>query len=246
MLEPRVLVVRHVPEEALGRLQLELSACRVALEVADCFAADWPGRVARGFDPANYDGLVVMGGPMSANDAERFPHLAVELDWLRAATAAGLPTLGICLGAQLLAKALGGRVYRHQVPEIGWYSIELLPAAAEDPLLGQGIGHATVFHWHNDTFELPPGAVQLARSATCPQQAFRIGNVWGLQFHPEMTAAMADDWLVDPSLCSDVTPEAARQIVRQTPEALQRSIPFVEQIFRRFAALCHARPRARS
>ncbi len=246
MPEPRVLVVRHVPEEALGRLQFELSACRVALEVADCFAADWPGRVARGFDPSAYDGLVVMGGPMSANDAERFPHLAVELDWLRAAAAVGLPTLGICLGAQLLAKALGGQVYRHDVPEIGWYSIELLPAATADPLLGQGAERATVFHWHNDTFALPPGAVQLARSATCPQQAFRIGSAWGVQFHPEMTAQMVDDWLVDPSLCGDVTPAAARQIAQQTPDALQRSIPFVEQIFRRFAALCHARRRQRA
>ena len=106
---------------------------------------------------------------------------------------ADLPVLGICLGAQLLAKTLGARVYPNRVKEIGWYPIELTPAAADDPLFAQS-GAQTVFQWHGDTFDLPAGAVHLARSPLCENQAFRYGhNAYGLQFHIEMTAAMIDD-----------------------------------------------------
>ena len=109
-----------------------------------------------------------------------------------------LPVLGICLGSQLLAKTLGARVYPNHVKEIGWYPVELTPAAADDPLFAQS-GTRTMFQWHGDTFDLPSGAVHLARSPACENQAFRYGRrAYGLQFHIEMTAAMIDDWLSVP------------------------------------------------
>jgi GMP synthase-like glutamine amidotransferase len=120
-------------------------------------------------------GLVILGGPMSANDVDLYAHLEVELDWIREAIACELPTLGICLGAQLMAKALGGRVYRHRRREVGWFELEWTPEAATDRLFG-GQTSRTVFEWHGDTFDLPAGAVQLARSRSCEHQAFRYGE----------------------------------------------------------------------
>jgi GMP synthase-like glutamine amidotransferase len=141
-------------------------------------------------------GLIVLGGTMSANDGDRFPFLVAELDWIRAAVHRHVPMLGICLGAQLLAKALGAAVYRNAQPEIGWYQVDLLPVAAEDRLFRGRSLRETVFHWHGDTFDLPAGAVHLARSPLCPHQAFRCGaTAYGLQFHVEMAPDLMDLWL---------------------------------------------------
>ena len=165
-----------------------------------------------------------MGGPMNADETDRFPFLADEVRWLRQAVDTGLPVLGVCLGAQLLAKALGARVYANRVKEIGWYATELLPAAADDRLFCDIASPVTVFHWHGDTFDLPHGAVQLARSAQCENQAFRFGpSAYALQFHLEMTAAMIDEWLCEGNNCGELSglsyidPAAIRA---QTPQQL--------------------------
>jgi GMP synthase (glutamine-hydrolysing) len=202
-------------------------------------------------------GLIVMGGPMNVDETEQYPFLAREVQWIQQALAARLPVLGICLGAQLIAKALGARVYplRKRGPqtplkEIGWYDIELLPQAAGDPLLGAcfdgrvaaASAAVTVFQWHGDTFDLPPGVVHLARSAACPHQAFRHGDrAWALQFHIEMTAAMIDDWLGVPGNCRElheldyIDPAAIRA---QTPQELPALQVLAGRVLRRFAALC--------
>ncbi|MEL7142421.1 MAG: glutamine amidotransferase [Cyanobacteria bacterium J06573_11] len=137
-----------------------------------------------------YAGALVFGGPMSVNDDE--PYLHQEMDWIRQVLAAGLPYLGICLGAQLLAKVLGADVNRHEnaVEEIGYYPI----FATEE---GQSLfsDRMEVYQWHNEGFELPEGAVRLASGKDFPNQAFRWGDrTYAIQFHPEMTADMVDFW----------------------------------------------------
>jgi len=143
-------------------------------------------------------GLVVMGGPMGVGEVSEHPWLAGELELLAAAVAAGLPVLGVCLGAQLLAAALGARVYRGERPEIGSGTVSLTADGRADPVLGAaGLAELPVVHWHQDTFDLPPGAVLLAGSALYPHQAFRAhvrARVYGLQFHVEVDRALAADW----------------------------------------------------
>ena len=136
-------------------------------------------------DPAAADLLVVLGGPMSVNDMAACPWLAAEKDFIRRFAATGRPLLGICLGAQLLASALGARVYPGREKEIGW-----LPVAGEPHHHSAAFRFpdtAEVFQWHGETFDLPPGAVRLARSRACENQAFQIGAAIGLQFHLEAT-----------------------------------------------------------
>jgi GMP synthase (glutamine-hydrolysing) len=135
-----------------------------------------------------FDRLVVMGGPMSVHDEPRLPWLAEEKRFLRGALERGARVLGICLGAQLLAEALGGRVVPARAKEIGWFPVALTPAAAAVPAFAGLPERWEVFHWHGETFDLPPGAVRLAGTEACPNQAFAHGrNVLALQFHPEAT-----------------------------------------------------------
>jgi len=239
----RVMVLRHVANEALGNLEVVLRACGLELDVVDCFTDRWPDVERAGFDPGRLAGLVVMGGTMHVHQTDRFPFLATEIEWLRAACEAQLPTLGICLGAQMLAHALGAHVYPNDIKEIGWYQIELLGAGSSDRLLAGSRPRQTVFQWHGDTFDLPAGAVLLARGATCPHQAFRYGpRAYGLQFHPEMTAEMVQLWLRAPGMCEEVASQESidpDEIRGRMAESLAAMAPFSTQIFRGFAELCH-------
>ena len=138
---------------------------------------------------AALQGLVVLGGPMSVHDAPRLPWLAAEQALLRAALAARVPTLGICLGAQLIADCLGAAVTTGAAREIGWYPVQFDPSTAADPAWGAAFPAALdVFHWHGETFALPAGARRLASSEACRNQAFTYGDkVVALQFHLEAT-----------------------------------------------------------
>jgi GMP synthase-like glutamine amidotransferase len=131
-------------------------------------------------------GLVVLGGGMGAYDADRFPHLRDEIACIESALRSGRPMLGICLGSQLLATALGAKVQPMGYHEIGWREVELGPAARADPLWARSPERFTAFHWHGDSFDLPAGAVHLASSSECANQAFRHGLAFGMQFHPEV------------------------------------------------------------
>jgi GMP synthase (glutamine-hydrolysing) len=152
-----------------------------------------------------YRGLIVLGGPMNVEDQHRLPHLKTELRTIEHALRQEKPVLGICLGAQLLAHALGAPVRRHEQHEIGWYELATTEAGRQDSVFGALGERAPVFQWHSRTYDLPHGAEQLARTATCEQQAFRYGaTAYGFQFHLEANAAMIDRWLSLPELLDEL------------------------------------------
>jgi GMP synthase (glutamine-hydrolysing) len=195
----RILVFRHAAFEELGTLRPTLESRGFRVESVQLYE---PG--AQVPDIADAAGLVFMGGPMCANDDLPFLHSEVEL--IRGAAGRGQPVLGICLGAQLIAKALGVRVPRSPKPEIGWFHVDLTDAGRLDPVFANMGDPVAVFHWHQDMFEVPPGAELLATAPGCPNQAFRSGrNIYGFQFHPEMTPAMIEDWQRHAEVCGEAT-----------------------------------------
>jgi len=183
--KPLVRVLQHAEPEVPGLIGEILEAGGAKLEVVRPFAGD-----SVSTDPASLQGLLVMGGPMGVYETVRFPHLSDEIALIRNALARGIPVLGVCLGSQLLALALGARV-EPGVKEIGWFPVQTTPEAGADPLF-EGMGPSfTPFHWHGDRFDLPPGAVSLARSERTACQAFRHGrSAYGLLFHAEMSESM--------------------------------------------------------
>jgi len=155
----------------------------------------------------NFDTLIMMGGPMSVNEDEIYPYIKEEERLVRDFIAKGKKILGVCLGAQIMAKALGARVYTGPQKEIGWYNIDLTEEGVKDPLMKSLAFHPqvrdfwkkfNVFHWHGETFDIPAGAVRLASSALYPNQAFRHGNkAYAFQFHIEVRKEMILEWLKD-------------------------------------------------
>ena len=194
-----VLVFRHVPFEGLGLIGDVLDDRGVPYEYID-LARD-PGALP---DTGSAAALIFMGGPMSANDS--LPYLRTEMNIINRAIAAGKPVLGVCLGAQLIAKALGAEVYRNPVnKEIGWGPVHWTAAARHDPLFAGLTEPETVFHWHGETFDLPRGSEWLAWSDACRHQAFRAApGVYGIQFHLEVTAEMIAGWLAEEANHADV------------------------------------------
>jgi len=191
----RALILTHAPHEHAGL-------------VGHALAGEIDTRALYRGDPvptsaAAYDLVVAMGGPMSAWDDAAHPFLAAEARLLAGAARAGACVLGICLGAQLLARGLGARVYRNRARELGIAPIALTDDGRADPLLAPLDG-ADVLHWHDDTFDLPAGAVRLASTELTPNQAFRFGaRAWGVQFHVECDTAMIRAW-------SEMEPDLAR------------------------------------
>ncbi len=180
---------RQVPFEGLGYIEPAVRGASCAVRVIDA-ESPYPSPESI----AELPGLILLGGPMSAND--NTPFLRHQLAALDVALRESIPILGICLGAQLLAKAAGAQVYRNQEPEIGFFNIQLTPAGVADPILGKLDRQECVFHWHSDTFSLPRGSELLAYSASKKNQAYRIENfAYGLQFHPEVTPAMIGQWV---------------------------------------------------
>ena len=146
--------------------------------------------------PDDFDAWLIMGGPMNVDDIASHPYLRPERDLVADLIRRDRPVLGICLGAQIVARAAGARVYPQQSKEIGLFDVELTPGARQDPLFRDLDSPLEVFQWHGDTFDLPAGAVWLARSERFQHQAFRLGRrVYGLQFHVEVTLATARQWV---------------------------------------------------
>jgi GMP synthase-like glutamine amidotransferase len=179
----RVHVLQHVPFEGLGSIAAWLEARKATILWTRFFEA--PKLPA----PDSVDMNIILGGPMSVNDEKELSWLVQEKQYIRDSIARGIPILGICLGAQLIAGAMGARIYKNPVKEIGWFPIHAVPATDGGLHLPQ---ECIAFHWHGETFDLPAGAVHLAESEACRNQAFQLNrNVIGLQFHLETTVQSA-------------------------------------------------------
>jgi GMP synthase (glutamine-hydrolysing) len=193
-MELRVLVIQHVASEPPGSITSALAAAGVDMTIVRVHEGQPVPRAL----PAGFAGLVVMGGPMAVYESHRHPHLDDELALIFACVKAGIPVLGVCLGSQLLAAALGAKITPGGRKEIGWYSVWLEDAASDDPLFAGIESPFMGFHWHGDVFPLPAGAVALARSEMTPLQAFRHGaNAYGLLFHLEVTGAQVSGMAAD-------------------------------------------------
>jgi GMP synthase-like glutamine amidotransferase len=183
-----IRIFRHVASEGPGYFSNYLDSRNLPYELICIDAGD---SVPKRIDDVS--GLVFMGGPMSVNDD--LPWIQQELELIQRAADNGLPVLGHCLGGQLIGKAMGGKVMANPVKEIGWHPVQALDnEAARDWLEGLP-EEFEVFHWHGETFSLPPQALPLMRSGYCANQAFTIGNMLALQCHVEMTAPMVEEWI---------------------------------------------------
>ncbi|HBI14229.1 MAG TPA: amidotransferase [Desulfobulbaceae bacterium] len=180
----RAHYLQHVPFEGLGSIEPWLETKGYELTHTRFFeSTELP-------DTKAIDLLVIMGGPMSVNDEDKFPWLVSEKQFVREVIESGKPVLGICLGAQMIASSMGARVFPNPVKEIGWFPIYTVDSI--DGSIFSFPPSETVFHWHGETFDLPSGAIRLAKSEGCENQAFQLGkSVIGLQFHLETTPESA-------------------------------------------------------
>jgi GMP synthase (glutamine-hydrolysing) len=209
MTPPRLLVIQHNLDDALNDLAAPLVEAGLMIDTWCTFQASQPEEPLESFD-----GVLSLGALASAMDEATTPWIANEIAVLEHALARRMPILGVCFGAQLLARAAGGRVYRSPVTEIGWYQVDMAPEAASDPVLG-GLGpRPHVFQSHYDTFDLPSSATVLGRTGELTE-AFRIGDrAWAVQFHIEANPSLVYSWLAaykDAMLKADVDIDELRQ-----------------------------------
>jgi GMP synthase-like glutamine amidotransferase len=199
-------------------------------------------------DWRRYEGIVVMGGAMGVYEHETHPWLAAELELIGEAAQAGRAYWGVCLGAQLLAAALGARVAPGPRPELGVLPVHLTEAAAADPVFSAAPGSFSTLQWHGDTYELPAGAIQLARSSAFEQQAFALGRAYALQFHLEVDSALAERWIAIPAYVAELEqldgPGAAARMLAQVRQAEAQSVPLARALFSRWLELIVGLPRA--
>lgn len=189
--DPKVWAFVHVTHEDLGSFEHVLRAHHIRPRTFLTGTCD-----IECLDPAEADLVIIMGGPMGVYEANNYPHLHHEIRFAEQRMALGKPILGVCLGSQILAKALGARVYKGKPgKEVGWQPVTVNEAGMKTPLRHLDKEHCVCAHWHGDTFDLPEGAQLLASSAMYEHQAFSYGkNALGLQFHPEVTEVKLERW----------------------------------------------------
>jgi GMP synthase-like glutamine amidotransferase len=190
----KALIIKNVFTEGPGTIADYLKTKKIQGVICDLSIGDVPP------DMGSFSHIIIMGGPMAVYEMDQYPYLVKETHLIEAAIKANKRVLGVCLGAQLVAHALGARVYPGPKKEVGWYEVALTTDGLQDPLMSKlalpDRNVARVFQWHGDTFDLPAGAVRLAASDLYPNQAFRFAEtVYALQFHIEVTPAIVRDWL---------------------------------------------------
>jgi GMP synthase (glutamine-hydrolysing) len=229
----KVWVLQHSPTGNLGAIAQALESAALAWQYVRVF----DGRPVP-TDMKGAGGLIVMGGVEAVYQLDRYPYLRAEIALIENALKTGRPVLGVCLGSQLLAAALGADVRRAAHKEIGWHPVRLRPEAKDDRLL-RGLPEEFVTgHWHSDIFDLPAGAVPLASSELTELQAFRYGdNAWGLLFHAEVTQQIVAAWVRDSSEGLQRSGINGEEILASAPRHLSALSGIARTIFSRWAAL---------
>jgi GMP synthase-like glutamine amidotransferase len=246
----RVLVIQNVAIEGPGVIGPAMAAAGWELDTR--MMAD--RRVALPSSLRGYQVLIILGGPMNVYELEAYPYLRQVDELVAQGLERELPMLGLCLGAQILAKNLGATVVRNRVPEIGWYPVQLTPQGRKSPLFAGLPERFPVFQWHEDRFHIPEGALHLATTDACAEQAFSHGGrVFGLQFHPEVTTPMVISWLAayredlaafaGPETAAGIAPGRAgpaHNIERHTQELEAAHYRRAAQLARNWLAVCEA------
>lgn len=185
----RILAIQHIWDDPPGYLGEILEEHGITYDTVNVEECPIP-------DPGSYNAVISLGGPQHANAHDKYPYLAQEKQVLREVVKQDIPLLGICLGGQVLANAMGAAVTRHSMTELGFYEVQLTEEGRRDPLYQGLSGSQLVFQWHEDTFALPVGAIHLATSENTYNQAFRVGRrAYALQYHIEITPAMLHTWI---------------------------------------------------
>ncbi len=230
----KILIIQHVPHEGLGTIGGSLRSFGLK---ADFLKVYENSRMPA--DIKGYSALIVMGGPMGVYEDDIYPFIKKELRLIESALKGDTPVLGVCLGSQMLAKAAGARVYRGKAKEIGWYRTTLTERGRADGLFTGFPEEFTVFQWHGDTFDVPPGGVNLASSELFPHQAIRVGRrSYGFQFHLEVTEEMISGWIgVNADELRPLKAIDPAQIIKETPERIKTLHRFGGTVVSRFLRL---------
>lgn len=192
-MDKSIAVIRHIGIEGLGTIEDVLKSRNLTYRYIDAWKDVIPA------DVTDWSALILLGGPMGVYERDRYPFIEKELSLITKARKTAIPVIGICFGAQMVAQAAGGHVYKGETKEIGWYDITLSGQVSDnllsDPAGGSGTTSMKVFQWHGDTFDLPGDAELLASSKLYRNQAFRVDNLYGLQFHVEVREADIREWI---------------------------------------------------
>ena len=246
MARPKILVFQHVPYEPLGTLDPLLKEAGFRIRYVN-FGREPESRPSLD----GYEALIVLGGPMNSDQINSYPNLMTEVEIIREAVKRDISVLGICLGAQLLAKALGGEVSRNEAREIGWHDVELTEQGAADPVLSTFSEVQRVFQWHEDGISLPPESVHLAASDASNVQAFRFGeHAYGFQFHLEVNQSLIERWLTVPANQATLKDEVGRvdpdDIRRQSLDSIDALEALSRATFSRWIERFEIAPRRRN